>query len=222
MKDPTFFACFHRIVQVSAILALIALCLGCPPPCQKSLPKPSAKRATARAGASLPGFDLIADPHSGADGGRDLNGYLKNPIWQYQAGTDNNNPARNYALKDAEDPQFNCFTGNKWFTDAKCTSQQPRCDLPTNLFKNLICAIGNTKFNGHMNWQAATYEGAIFWDQLATDSDLDFLFYSPKLAGMTQASCDQRQGAIGVEFDSREVVDEIRTISDAAFWWRRF
>lgn len=222
MKDSAHFARFHRIVKVSAILALAALCQGCPPPCLKSLPTPSARRGAARAGASLPGFDLVANPNAGAGDTHDLNGYLKNPIWQYQAGTDNNNPAGNYALKDAEDTEFNCFTGDRWFTDARCTSQQPRCDLPTNLFRNLICTIGNTKFNGHMNWYPATYEGAFFWDQLATDSDLDFLFYSSKLAGMTQASCDQRQGAIGVEFDSREVVDEIRTINDATFWWRRF
>src|SRR5262249_23845600 len=213
----------HRIAQVSAILSLAALFSSCVPPCQKSLPTPSARPVSKKALAqSTPSnFDVIADPHADANSSRDLNGILKNPIWKYQEGTDAN-PPHNYALKDATELSSKCFTGSKWFTDPKCTSQQPHCDLPTDAFRNAICTIGNLKFNGHMNWQAATYEGAIFWDQQATDSDFDFLLYTPNRAGMTQASCDRREGAVGVEFDSREVIDEMRLINDSSHWWRRF
>src|SRR5262245_65969397 len=91
MKDSAHFARFHRIVKVSAILALAALCQGCPPACLKSLPTPSARRGAARAGASLPGFDLVANPNAGAVDSHDLNAYLKYPIWQYQACTDSTN-----------------------------------------------------------------------------------------------------------------------------------
>ncbi len=223
MKNSILSARVHRSAQAcaSALLALAALGASCGPPCLKSLPTPSAQRAANRATAAAPAFDLLAAAPTGAASGCDLNGILKNPLWQYQQGTDPDS-AGVYALKDAEQPEFNCFSGNNWFTDPRCTSQAPRCDLPENPFKKLICTLGNTKFNGHMNWRPATYEGAIFWDQQATDGDLDFLFYPPKRAGMTQASCDQRHGAIGVEFDSREVNDEMRAIKQESFWWRRF
>ena len=70
-----------------------------------------------------------------------------------------------------------------------------------------------------MNWpMAATYEGALEFDQAAADFDYDFFLYPPEQAGLTTASYSQREKALGIEFDSREIIDQINT-DDKEFWW---
>lgn len=143
-------------------------------------------------------------------------------MWGYQA--ENYDEGKQvYHFASPETEKFKCFDRSGAFSKLECTTQQPLCDLPSGWFHPAICALGGKcRIRGHMNWpMAATYEGILSWDQQAEDQDYDFFLYPPKQAGLTTASCLRRKKAFGIEFDSRETIQRIKT-DDKEFWWTKF
>jgi hypothetical protein len=83
----------------------------------------------------------------------------------------------------------------------------------------LVCGFGSREFKGgkgeyHFNWTQATYEGRVWYDELADDdNDVNFVLYRPDNAGATVF--DSR--GLQLEFDSSETVAHFNSS-----WWKNF
>ncbi len=214
MKRSSKSVAVHRWLRVSLFAALLLQLSACCVPCRRR----TISAAAARLVAPAP-FDLVKDENLANDEQTDLNGILRNPVWGFQARSAV--PSKPYPFADPYEPQFKCFDRRGAFTLPECTTQVAYCDLPSGIFHPALCAlVGECTVSGHMNWTAASYDGAIVWDNLAEDWDYNFLLYPPRQAGLTVASCTERKKAIGIEFDSREVIDPLGS-DDSQFWWNR-
>ena len=204
-----------RWLRVSFFAAFVLQLAACCVPCRR--------RPVTSAAAHLltpAPFDLVEDETLPNDQQTDLNGILRNPVWGIQARSAVS--SRPYPFADPYDPQFNCFDRRGAFNRPECTTQLAYCDLPSGIFHPALCSlVGECTVQGHMNWTAATYDGALVWDDFAADWDYNLLLYPPRQAGLTVASCTGRKKAIGIEFDSREVIDPLGN-EDPQFWWNRF
>lgn len=215
MKRHSKVVAVHRWLRVSLFAALTLQHSACCVPCRR---RPVMSAAKARLLTPAP-FDLVKDENLPNDEQTDQNGILRNPVWGIQARSGVS--SKPYAFADPYEPQFKCFDRRGAFNRPECTTQVAYCDLPSGVFHPALCAlVGECTISGHMNWTAATYDGALVWDSLAEDWDYNFLLYSPRQAGLTVASCTERKKAIGIEFDSREVIDPLGG-EDPQFWWNR-
>lgn len=212
---------------LASMIALLTLQLpGCCVHCnsQKRLAAMAAARARAAAAPAanarrFGAFNLEPNPDLPEGERVDVNGILRNAVWHEQI--EERTAGQPYPFAKPDEPKFKCWDRKGAFTQPECTTQETFCDLPQSLFL-VICSLnGKCRIRGHINWVPATYEGAIVWDQLAIDQDDDFLLYPPNQAALTVASCRQRQKALGIEFDSREVVDRL-SADDPNFWWSQF
>ena len=115
----------------------------------------------------------------------DENGIPKNPKWGAQIINPGSLP----------NPLLLCPTG----FGPPCTTQSTSED------SGAFCGP-------HVNWFAATYEGAIFWhDHDSFDDDYNFRLSTPDQAGVTAVN---PQGLLMLEFDSDETIDHFHT----PFW----
>jgi hypothetical protein len=149
----------------------------------------------------------------------DDNGFPINPMWGYQVGHYPNQPP-NFAPTCSS-----AFSGgntvNYSTLSKNCTTQMPTMDLFTGWdWFGALCP-GNP-LNGHLNWQLVTYQGDLLWRSYSGpwtslgDYDYNFGLETVGEVGETQLSESNDLG-IGMEFDSRETVDNW----DSG-WWNTF
>jgi hypothetical protein len=136
----------------------------------------------------------------------DYNGLMLNPKWGQQVngpGTFPNplpsNPANICPSKD--------------FRDATCTSPNQVSGIDTPTHSAFVCVwggAGSHRYNGHVNWTAATYTGTVCWEGASADGDYDWNLKSDGGAGLTTENHPRpNQGHpeyIHVEYDYRETL----------------
>src|SRR5205823_7929646 len=75
------------------------------------------------------------------------------------------------------------------------------------------------RFRGHINWEPATYEGTLQWEEHAppgTDDEYSLQLYPFNLDGVTAGN--NGGDSLHIEFDSDETIDHF----DDNFWWYEF
>jgi hypothetical protein len=104
-----------------------------------------------------------------------------------------------------------------------CTSQPTNYDAAGADPSYLICQHGRTaapgSFTGHVNWEPATYEGTLQWEEHAppgTDDEYSLQLYPFNLDGATAGN--NGGDSMHIEFDSDETIDHF----DDDFWWKTF
>ena len=103
-----------------------------------------------------------------------------------------------------------------------CTSYPVGYDAPgVDTAAYFACPFGRPpyfgSFHGHVNWEPATYEGTLEWEEHSppgTDDDYSISLNTRGRAGATAA----RLAGVGLEFDSDETIDHFNNVT----WWRQF
>jgi hypothetical protein len=103
----------------------------------------------------------------------------------------------------------------------RCSSQPVEQDRPGLLsLARQICPLGRhpyySSFHGHINWEPATYEGTLKWDELSepgTDNDYSLDLHTFGEAGATVAN----PSGVHIEFDSDETIDHFESNA----WWKQ-
>lgn len=143
-----------------------------------------------------------------------------NPPRPYDVVTDNTNSIGatlnpKWGLQSASSGGNTKCNGQPYQSD--CTKQPVVCDYP--VFPTLpICFLGaeDKNFFGHADWAVAEYQGAIGWQNYATDLDYNFRLVTDKLIGTTP----QNSQSIEMEMDSRELFDNFG--DNPNWWWEKF
>jgi hypothetical protein len=105
-----------------------------------------------------------------------------------------------------------------------CTSQPTTLDEPGfGTMAQIACPYGRHPYfdsvHGHYNWEPATYEGTLTWDEAighsppGTDDEYSLGLTTDNLDGATKAN----PAGIHIEFDSDETIDRFETP-----WWEQF
>ncbi len=104
-----------------------------------------------------------------------------------------------------------------------CTSQPTSYDEAGADPSYFICQHGRSaapgSFTGHVNWEPATYEGTLQWEEHAppgTDDEYSLQLYPFNLDGATAGN--NGGDSLHIEFDSDETIDHF----DDDFWWHEF
>jgi hypothetical protein len=113
-----------------------------------------------------------------------------------------------------------------WFPlgQPPCTSQPTTLDEPGfGTMAQIACPYGRHPYfdsiHGHYNWEPATYEGTLTWDEAighsppGTDDEYSLGLTTDNLDGATKSNPD----GIHIEFDSDETIDRFQTP-----WWEQF
>ncbi|HYY94283.1 MAG TPA: tetratricopeptide repeat protein [Pyrinomonadaceae bacterium] len=170
----------------------------------------------------------------------DDNLFPLNPVWGAQVGRTQTLPNAgtlcNYFNND----------GDKLSLGTNCTTQRPTVDEPSilaNKFNFLICHYLNgdqidnlpgDSVHGHVNWWPVSYTGKIYFEDFQDpflgswqmpfgtgDDDYDWALVRDDEAGVLLGNKFQYHNAgkrgLTLEFDSREVIDNIDTP-----WWQSF
>jgi len=170
-------------------------------------------------------FNLIIDTRDGA-------GFPLNPRWQANLAWKDSStrfvPDARYCLDHPFSDSLCVRSGT--CSDLRCTTDTIEFNLkgstgfggPSGAF----CEPNN--LGGHVNWQAATYTGTLFWEGFSGsrpfegDADYNFQLQTNEGAGVDKGNWDitdpkAKYGALGIEFASYETIDHFTTS-----WWRSF
>jgi hypothetical protein len=139
------------------------------------------------------------------------------------------NPDWAYFLRTGRPPDALKLCGHFVATNGSlgCTSDPVNYD-EAGLYTvaNTICSYGpdlDTRpppnFIGHVNWEPATYEGTLQWEEKSppgTDDEYSLQLFPFNLDGATAGN--NGGDSLHVEFDSDETIDHF----DSSFWWKEF
>lgn len=147
----------------------------------------------------------------------DMNGIPFRPKWFWQL-----------SHAGVPDPAQKCFYIVLASNPISCTTQHVGTDDATSC--TLPFAGQKTNgISGHVNWQAATYDGELFWDSKSAsyeDDDYNFTlrYFNNDVSGLTPPNLEPSGGGhSGLEFDSDETVDQWgKDINDRTYFWPRF
>lgn len=139
------------------------------------------------------------------DHGFDDNLFPLNPDWGYQV--------TNGSPPDALQLCGGLANGPFYLGSPPCSTEATNRDhAGSDTIAASICPRGRepyfSSFHGHINWEPATYKGALTWDTHSTpgtDDDYSFDLATPAGAGSTVAN--DPAGTIHLEFDSDETID---------------
>lgn len=200
---------FLKLLTASLFVAVLSIALV-----TSADPKPdSSKQIAARLVAP---FDLVSDAF-------DPNGIPLNPQWGWRR----THPEPDRSLPDPNQlcngfpatyvpftspPRISGYSAGS----PPCTNQPISFDTATG-WNGFLCTFKGTsgKLHGHVNWNAATYEGPIYWDSHSspgTDDDYNFRLAPPSLTTLVPSAA-----LLGIEFDSDETIDHFHTP-----WWEWF
>ena len=175
-------------------------------------PQPKGEKECDCVGQPIPPEPIYPNPFDIFSQGTDANGFLLNPVWLGQLHTAPGPPSlANPPFKPAY-----CPFGDPWTN--KCTTWHPH-QIAQDDTTRLVCGFGSREFKGgkgeyHFNWTQSTYEGQVWYDELADDdNDVNFVLYRPDNAGTTVF--DSR--GLQLEFDSSETVAHFNSS-----WWKNF
>lgn len=198
---------FSRRVRAIPLTLLLFICVlvlpGCPRHPTTWAPAPPYGTTT-----GTKDFDLAALP------GSDLNGSPSDPRWAPQVPKPGN-------LPPTEDSD--CKKKNAQPYDATCTDQSKYLveDKGAGLSGALCTLFGDhSSINGHVDWTAATAQGATDWLNFADDWDYNLLLQPTSGYGLTGNNNELPNSGgkyLEVEFDSRELEGRFGTQ-----WWQDF
>jgi hypothetical protein len=132
------------------------------------------------------------------------------------------NPDWAYFLQHHQPPNADVLCG-QFVLPLSCTSQPTDYDQAGVDPSYYICQMGRTaaphSFTGHVNWEPATYEGTLQWEEHAppgTDDEYSLQLFPFNLDGATAGN--HGADSMHIEFDSDETIDHF----DDDFWWKAF
>jgi hypothetical protein len=150
------------------------------------------------------------------DHGFDDNVFPLNPDWGYQV--------TNGAPPDPLQLCGGLLHGPFYLGSPGCSNEATNLDRPgSHTLAAYICPNYGRKprasIHGHINWEPATYTGALTWDTHSTPGTDDD--YSLDLATLDGAgtTVNNAAGSIHLEFDSDETID---AFNDDNSWWKGF
>ncbi|TMM08974.1 MAG: hypothetical protein E6G00_11585 [Actinobacteria bacterium] len=109
-----------------------------------------------------------------------------------------------------------------YFVRLSCTSQPVGLDQAGSEPSYDVCLRGRKDslgFRGHVNWEPATYEGTLQWEEHAppgADDEYSLQLYPFNLDGATTGNAGG--DSVHIEFDSDETIDHF----DDDLWWKEF
>jgi hypothetical protein len=154
------------------------------------------------------------------DHGFDDNLFALNPDWAYHLKTGGlPEPADLCGQFDYGQPSLG---GSYVLGSPLCSGQPVALDGPGfGTAASVACPLGRSphfgSFHGHVNWEPATYEGTLKWEEHSspgTDDDYSLGLRTTGGAGATAAD----PAGIHLEFDSDETIDHF----DGNAWWKQF
>ena len=185
----------HHSFNAGTVLAIIAALVIVNSPSKIRPLAALAVHRTTQPQSTLP-FDLVGNS-------RDANQILLQPKWGGQTAPNVFPNALNTTMCPKKD-----------FSGPECSSGSHEVDA-ANIFKFLICVAGGApakRAKGHVNWEPATYEGTISFNEYSDDFDWTWNFEPLNQEGLTQQNPPSGSPEfIHAEFNATETVEGFLT-----------